>query len=160
MLDGSCVRPSSTQAEHQRRHCRQSSIARSTVGLEAVVTAIANLPSELKVWGRLDRLLLHPEQLFVHVDRQADHQCSDARGSSAGALFRCDAGQLGTQKYREGSVQPDHRGDVNESINSSPLSGTLNAPKPNRFLRRLRIFSGSWQAVLEPDPEIARSGIQ
>src|SRR5262249_26872003 len=42
IVSGSLVRPSSTQAEHQRRHCRHSSIHRSTV--DVVVVAIGNLP--------------------------------------------------------------------------------------------------------------------
>lgn len=49
MAEGSFVSPASMQAEHQCRHCKQSSIARSTVGLEAVVTAIAISLLELKV---------------------------------------------------------------------------------------------------------------
>lgn len=40
ILAGSIVRPSSRHSEHQRKHCRQSSIHRSTVGFEiATVTS-------------------------------------------------------------------------------------------------------------------------
>lgn len=40
MAEGSFVSAASTQAEHQCRHCRQSSMARSMIGFGAVVVAI------------------------------------------------------------------------------------------------------------------------
>src|SRR5262249_33606308 len=41
------LRPSSTQTEHQCRHWRHASIARSTSGLEPVILAMKDSPFEL-----------------------------------------------------------------------------------------------------------------
>src|SRR5215467_5061309 len=62
IVEGSWVRLSSTQAEHQRKHCKHSSMQRSTVGLDAVVVAIGIsfricTPAGLERFHELDQVL-------------------------------------------------------------------------------------------------------